>query len=121
MSCDPLQCHVTSHVTSTSPPTDSLYLGPSCHVTLSPSSHVISHVTSTPPPADSLLSSLYSGPLLAIMSGLVESVLRAPAGLQQLRAYLYGSLLFYLSMTQRSKGEEPQLAKGQGSGGMRAA
>ena len=54
-------------------------------------------------PADSLLPSLYSGPLLAIMSGLVESVLKAPTGMQQVRAYLYGSLLYYLSMTCHSQ------------------
>ena len=51
--------------------------------------------------ADMLLPSLYSGPLLVIMWGLLESMLRAPASLQQLRAYLLGSLLYYLTLTQQ--------------------
>ena len=51
--------------------------------------------------ADMLLPSLYSGPLLVIMWGLLESMLRAPASLQQLHAYLLGSLLYYLTLTQQ--------------------
>ena len=67
--------------------------------------------------ADSLLPSLYSGPLLAIMSGLVKNILRAPAGMQQERAYLYGSLLYYLSITRSrdDQGEESRSDKGQRS------
>ena len=56
------------------------------------------HVTCVLP--DTLLPSLYSGPLLAIMRGIMENILKAPAGLQQVRAYLYGSLLYYLTMTR---------------------
>ena len=51
--------------------------------------------------ADMLLPFLYSGPLLVIMRGLLESMLRAPASLQQLHAYLLGSLLYYLTLTQQ--------------------
>ena len=42
----------------------------------------------------------------------MENVLKAPAAMQQAKAYLYGSLLYYLTMTkqedsgvQRSKGK----------------
>lgn len=62
-------------------------------------------------PTDSLLSSLYSGPLHGIMKALMDNVLKAPAGMQQARAYLYGSLLYYLTMTtSKELGEE---VKGQ--------
>ena len=62
---------------------------------------------------DSALSSLYSGPLHGIMQGLIDNILKVPAAMQQAKAYLYGSLLYYLTMTkqevtggQRGKGEQ---------------
>ena len=65
---------------------------------------------------DSALSSLYSGPLHGIMQGLIDNILKVPAAMQQAKAYLYGSLLYYLTMTkqevtggQRGKGEQAGL------------
>ncbi len=41
------------------------------------------------------------------MQGLVENILRTSTAPQGVRAYLYGSLLYYLMMT-RQAGEEGQ-------------
>ena len=71
---------------------------------------------------DSALSSLYFGPLHGIMQGLMDNILKAPAATQQAPTYLYGSLLYFLTMTkqedsegQRAKGvlERGQRGKGQ--------
>ena len=47
------------------------------------------------------------------MRGLMDNILKAPAAMQQARAYLYGSLLYYFTMTkqedtggQRAKGKQ---------------
>ena len=47
-----------------------------------------------------LLPTLHSGPLHAILQGIVEGILRTPAAHQGTRAFLYGSLLYYLMMTR---------------------
>ena len=84
-----------------------------------PNTHTHSHTYTDP--LDSALSSLYSGPLHGIMQGLIDNILKVPAAMQQAKAYLYGSLLYYLTMTkqevtggQRGKGEQA----GWGVGGM---
>jgi len=59
----------------------------------------------TPFLIDALLSALYSGPLHRIMRGLMENIMKAPAGMQHVRAYLYGALLYYLLLTKQEGGE----------------
>lgn len=39
------------------------------------------------------------------MQGLIDNILKAPAAMQQARAYLYGSLLYYLTMTKQEDSE----------------
>lgn len=50
------------------------------------------------------------------MQGLMENVLKAPAGMQQVRAYLYGSLLYYLTMTTNQHGEAAHPGRGEEKG-----
>ena len=60
--------------------------------------------TFTPLP-QTLSSALYSGSLHGIMRGLMENIMKAPAGMQHIRAYLYGALLYYLLLTKQEGGE----------------
>ena len=42
----------------------------------------------------------------------MENILKSPAVMQQAKAYLYGSLLYYLTMTKQ-EGTEGQRGKGK--------
>ena len=80
-----------------------LYLGSNIILTLSHPHILTIHLHA---PTDALLSVLYSGPLHGIMRGLIENIMKAPAGMQRVRAYLYGALLYYLLLTKQEEGED---------------
>ena len=61
--------------------------------------------TCTPSSPTPFLIALYSDPLHRIMRELMENIMKAPAGMQHVRAYLYGSLLYYLLLTKQEGGE----------------
>ena len=80
--------------------------------------HTHTHTDTHTDLLDTVLSSLYSGHLHGIMRGLIDNILKAPAAMQQAKAYLYGSLLYYLTMTkqedtggQREKGMQQPCGK----------
>lgn len=76
-----------------------------CYLSLYSHLH-IPHNTHSHTLTDALLSALYSGPLHGIMRGLIENIMKAPAGMQRVRAYLYGALLYYLLLTKQEKGKD---------------